>query len=74
MQDFIALLAQHKTVIDPTLATFDFIRQKDGEMSQAYAAVADHVPPDVRRGFCAGADEDPGRGDLPALREVVRRR
>ena len=31
VQDFIALLVQHKTVIDPTLATFDFIRQRDGE-------------------------------------------
>jgi imidazolonepropionase-like amidohydrolase len=53
VQKFIALLAQRKTVIDPTLATFNFIRQKDGEMSQEFAAVADHVPPDVRRGFLA---------------------
>ena len=51
VQDFIALLAQRKIVIDPTLATFDFIRQRDGELSQEFAAVADHVPPDVRRGF-----------------------
>lgn len=51
VQDFIAFLVQHKTVIDPTLTTFDFVRQKDGDMSQAYAAVADHMPPDVRRGF-----------------------
>ncbi|HET7811924.1 MAG TPA: amidohydrolase family protein [Steroidobacteraceae bacterium] len=54
VQDFIQLLVRHKTVIDPTLATFNFIRQKDGEMSQEFAAVADHVPPDVRRGFLAG--------------------
>jgi cytosine/adenosine deaminase-related metal-dependent hydrolase len=53
VQKFIALLAQRKIVIDPTLATFNFIRQKDGEMSQEFAAVADHVPPDVRRGFLA---------------------
>jgi alpha-D-ribose 1-methylphosphonate 5-triphosphate diphosphatase PhnM len=51
VQDFIGLLAQRKTVIDPTLATFNFIRQRDGELSQEFAAVADHVPPDVRRGF-----------------------
>ena len=38
---------------DPTLATFNFIRQKDGVLSQEFAAVADHVPPDVRRGFYA---------------------
>ncbi|HTU66897.1 MAG TPA: amidohydrolase family protein [Steroidobacteraceae bacterium] len=54
VQDFIALLVQRKTVIDPTLATFNFIRQKDGVLSQEFAAVADHVPPDVRRGFYSG--------------------
>jgi hypothetical protein len=54
VQDFIAELVQHKTVIDPTLTTFDYIRQKDGDLSQAYAAVADHMPPDVRRGFYQG--------------------
>jgi hypothetical protein len=59
VQDFLAFLAQHKTVIDPTLTTFDFIRQKDGDMSQAYAAVADHMPPDVRRGFHQGSMKIP---------------
>jgi hypothetical protein len=51
VQDFIALLARHKTVIDPTLTTFDFLRQRAGEMSQAYAAVAPHMPPDIQRGL-----------------------
>jgi hypothetical protein len=54
VQDFIAELVQHKTVIDPTLTTFNFIRQRDGVMSQAYATVADHMPPDVKRGFLQG--------------------
>jgi len=54
VQDFIALLAQRHIVIDPTLATFNFIRQRDGVLSQEFAAVADHVPPDVRRGFYQG--------------------
>ena len=49
VQDFIELLKTHQTVIDPTVATFDFIRQRPGQLSQAYAAVADHLPPDVRR-------------------------
>jgi hypothetical protein len=53
VQDFIALLARRRIVVDPTLATFNFIRQKDGELSQQFAAVADHVPPDVRRSFFA---------------------
>jgi len=51
VQDFIALLARKQIVIDPTLATFDFLRQRPGQMSQAFAAVADHMPPDVQRGF-----------------------
>jgi len=50
---------QHKTVIDPTLATFDFIQQRDGDLSQAYAAVADHMPPDIRRGFYQGTMKIP---------------
>jgi hypothetical protein len=54
VQDFIAELVQHKTVIDPTLTTFNFIRQRDGVMSQAYASVADHMPPDVKRGLLQG--------------------
>jgi hypothetical protein len=54
VQDFIQLLVRHKTVVDPTLATFDFIRHRDGMLSQEFAAVADHVPPDVRRSFYRG--------------------
>lgn len=51
VQDFIARLAKDQIAVDPTLATFDFIRQRAGEMSQAFAAVAEHMPPDVQRGF-----------------------
>ncbi len=54
VQDFIALLKAHQTVIDSTLTAFDFIRQRDGDMSQAYAAISDHMPPDVQRGFRQG--------------------
>lgn len=49
VQDFITLLKTHQTVIDPTLTAFDFMRQRPGQLSPAYAAVADHMPPDVRR-------------------------
>ena len=48
-------------MIDPTLAAFDFIRQRPGQLSQAYAAVADHMPPDVRRSLQRGRDEHPER-------------
>ena len=55
VRDFIALLAAKQTVIDPTLATFDFMQQRDGELAAAYTAVADHLPPDVRRGLFVGS-------------------
>ena len=50
-----------RSSIDPTLATFDFIRQRDGEMSPAFAAVADHMPPDVQRSLLRRRDEDSRR-------------
>jgi hypothetical protein len=53
VQDFIALLASKQVSIDPTLTTFDFIRHRDGQMSQAFGGVADHFPPDRRRGLMA---------------------
>jgi Amidohydrolase family len=51
VQDFIATLAKNQVAIDPTLATFDFIRHRAGEMSSVYGAIADHMPPDVQRGL-----------------------
>ncbi|WP_334180088.1 amidohydrolase family protein [Pseudoxanthomonas sp.] len=50
VQDFIALLAKKQIVIDPTLATFEFIHQREGQLSPIVADVADHLPPDVQRG------------------------
>ena len=54
MQDFIAMLAKQQIVIDPTLAVHDILRHRTGKMSASYAAIADHLPPDVKRGFYAG--------------------
>lgn len=51
VQDFIASLKANDVTIDPTLTTFDFIRHRAGEMSKAYGAIADHLPPDVQRGL-----------------------
>src|SRR5438105_14754914 len=50
VKDFIALLVAHHTTIDPTLATFDSFQHRDGELSQEFAAIADHMPLDVQRG------------------------
>ncbi len=49
VQDFIAELANKQIVIDPTLATFEFIHQREGQLSPIVADVADHLPPDVQR-------------------------
>jgi len=49
VQDFIALLAERHIVVDPTLTAFNFIRHRNGRLSQAYTTIADHLPPDVRR-------------------------
>ena len=66
MPDFIALSGRYQTVIDPTLATFDFIQQRDGEMSAPCAAVADHLLPDIPRGLRVG--EFPIPDDATAAR------
>lgn len=54
VKDFIARLAKQKTVIDPTLATFAFLKQKDGDLNTPFAPIAAHMPPDVQRGFHVG--------------------
>lgn len=59
VRDFIALLKRRGTTIDPTLATFNFIRQRDGEMSEVHAPVADHLPAFVRRNLLTGGMKIP---------------
>src|SRR5688572_8938861 len=54
VQDYIALLAKKQIVIDPTLSTFEFLRQRGGEMPESYAPVASHMPPDIQRGLLVG--------------------
>lgn len=49
VQDFIALLAKKQIVVDPTLATFEFLHQRQGELSPIVVDVADHLPPDIQR-------------------------
>lgn len=56
---FIARLKKNGTVIDPTLATFAFLKQKDGDMNEPFAPVAEHMPPDVARGFRVGTMKIP---------------
>lgn len=45
VRDFIALLAERRTVIDATMATFESsYTQRPGDMDPSLAAVADHMP------------------------------
>ena len=50
--DLIELMKQHHTVLDTTLTAFEgSFTQKQGEIDPSYAAVADHVPVAVQRGW-----------------------
>jgi imidazolonepropionase-like amidohydrolase len=50
--DLVALMKEHGTVLDTTLTAFEGnFTQTQGEMNPSYAAVADHVPVAVRRGW-----------------------
>ena len=62
VQDFIATLARRQVVIDPTLATFEFLHQRNGEISPIFAGIEDHVPPDVQRGRRAAEMDIPDDG------------
>lgn len=54
VKHFVATLRGKQIVVDPTLSAFSFLRQRDGTMSEPFAAIATHMPPDVRRGFSVG--------------------
>jgi hypothetical protein len=55
VSDFVALLKDHKTVIDPTLAILEELyTSRPGVVEPTFAAIADHLPIQVRRGFSSG--------------------
>ncbi|MBA5637224.1 amidohydrolase family protein [Duganella sp. LX20W] len=54
VKDYVAELAKKQISIDPTLSAFAFLKQRDGDMSEPFGPVADHMPPDVKRGFSVG--------------------
>jgi imidazolonepropionase-like amidohydrolase len=55
VQAFLRLLKDRNTVIDPTLTAFEgMFVDRPGKMSVSYAAIADRLPPQVRREFLAG--------------------
>ena len=66
VKDFIALLQEHKTVIDPTLVAFEgMITARNGSPDPSFASIIDRLPSNVRRGFLTGglpiADDATGK-------------
>jgi hypothetical protein len=60
VQDFIHVLQQHQTVLDPTLSIFEgMFTDRPGTVAAGYAAVADRMPAQIRRGFFYGGLEVP---------------
>jgi dihydroorotase-like cyclic amidohydrolase len=59
VKEFVATLKKKQIVIDPTLATFAFLKQKDGDVNEPWAAVEGNMPPDVARGFHVGTMKIP---------------
>ena len=49
--EFIDKLKRNNIVVDPTLATFDFIKQRDGQVADPYKTIVNFMPPDVKRSF-----------------------
>ncbi len=52
VKDFIQLLKNKGTVVDPTVTIFhSMFLNKTGKVDPGYAMIADHLPTNVRRGF-----------------------
>ncbi len=55
VRDFIALLKERGTVVDPTVAIFEgLFLSKPGAVSPPYRAIADHLPIATQRRYSAG--------------------
>ncbi|MBB6093628.1 imidazolonepropionase-like amidohydrolase [Povalibacter uvarum] len=55
VRDFIKLLKEHHTVVDPTVSIFEgMLTDRPGKIAAGYATIADRLPPQVRRGLITG--------------------
>jgi hypothetical protein len=64
VKSFIELLRSRHVVVDPTLATFESMyRARPGTVDPAFAAVANRLPTQMRRGFLAGGLPAEGEND-----------
>lgn len=64
VKDFVNYLVKKQISIDPTMSAFAFLKQRDGDINEPYAAVASHMPPDVARGFKVGTMKIDGDAQL----------
>jgi len=78
-RDFIAYLARHHTVLDPTMNVFDALFCGDpAAVTPGLEAVAPRMPPQVRRGLLSSAlvvpkgEEAAYRGALPAMLTLLK--
>jgi hypothetical protein len=73
VQDFIRLLVDRHTVIDPTMATFEATyTQKPGDLDPSMAPAADHFPAAMQRGWRNNSTDVSG-DRLATYRESWRR-
>lgn len=66
VQDFLALLHQNRTVIDPTIVIFEQLYLgRPGEMDPTFRSIAHRLPPNVARfGLVGGLEAKGGRDPL----------
>jgi imidazolonepropionase-like amidohydrolase len=71
VRDFIAYLARHHTVLDPTLNVFEALFCGDpAAVTPGLEGIAPRMPPQVRRGLLSGALVVP-KGEEAAYREAL---
>lgn len=64
VREFISLLRSRHVVVDPTLSTFESLyRARPGTVDPSFAAVANRMPTQLRRGFLAGGLSAEGKTD-----------
>lgn len=80
VSSFISLLKRHGTVVDPTVTVFHgMFTDRPGKVSADYAAIADRLPPQVRRSLLAGGLSPPEgkdqryRDSAQALLRMIKR-
>jgi len=68
VQDFIALLKAHHTVIDPTMSAWEnTYTDRPGQMSRNFAAIAERLPAQLQRGLKAAGQALPVTAETDQL-------